>query len=459
MRKIVPETFRLMLDTLRSSLWFVPATMMAASVLLAAAATQIASVRQAGRSLHWISTDGARAILTTIAGSMITVAGVVFSITIVALSVASSQFGPRLLRGFMRDRLNQVVLGTFVSTFLYCLMVLLFVRRQDDGSGVPQLATALAVLLAVLGLAVLVVFIHHVSTSIQASGVIAAVVGELDQQLDRVIDQARGGETRPPAPRLLGQGTPVESTRSDYLLGVDRESLVAWASERDVVVALEARPGDFLVEGDVLLRAHHSGDPSADPPGDLSAEPPADPFDEEALDEAREAFAFGERRTAEGDPLFPIEQLVEIAVRALSTGINDPITAVACVHRLRAALCRLASHGEAPSVHCDEDGRPRLITRELRFADYLASALDPLRVHGARSPIVVEALLELLESLAARVPATEDAGLAEHLAALRAAAESDLAHERDRQRVREQAAKLKRALGGVATGPSVAGGG
>jgi uncharacterized membrane protein len=450
MRKTLPETARLMLDALRTSFWFVPAAMLVASALLAFAASRLDALVETGRSLGWIDTaDSARAILTTIAGSMITVAGVVFSITIVALSLASSQFGSRLLRAFMRDRFTQLVLGTFISTFLYCLLVLLFVRRRGGESSVPEVATALGVVLAVVSLVVLVAFIHHVSTSIQAEGVIASVVEELDEQLDRFVCAADREQEEPRSwPEIEGTGRPVASVADGYLLGVDLERLVGWARHRGAALEVETRPGRYVVVGDQLVRVH-----LPDPEGGERHEPndAAVAFEEGELAELRSAFAFGSRRTAERDPLFPFEQLVEIALRALSPGINDPITAVACIHRLASALCRVAPHGLPADVHLDEHGVPRVLLRGPDFAELVASALDPLRGYGSNSAMVMDALLELLAAVEARTrtPARREV-LAEHLAALLAAADRDLAHERDRRRLHERAAPLAHRLGGDA---------
>ncbi len=145
--------------------------------------------------LGWIYTrgpDGARAVLSTIAGSMITVAGVVFSVTIVALSLASNQFGPRLLRNFMRDRGNQIVLGTFVATYLYCLLVMRTVQGMDGSQFVPHLSVTVAILMAVASLGVLIYFIHHVAVSIQAPELIANVAHELHEAIDRLFPEELG---------------------------------------------------------------------------------------------------------------------------------------------------------------------------------------------------------------------------------------------------------------------------
>ena len=174
-------------DRIRSSFWFLPSLMACGAVALALATVALdGSVTDDWlQTLAWVYTggaEGASAVLETIAGSMITIAGVVFSLTLVALSLASSQFGPRLLRNFMRDTANQVVLGTFVATFLYCLLVLRTIRRADEVAFVPHLSVTLGVLFAIASLGVLIYFIHHVSVSIQADEIIARVGSGADRR-------------------------------------------------------------------------------------------------------------------------------------------------------------------------------------------------------------------------------------------------------------------------------------
>ena len=191
-------------DRLRSSFWFLPAIMACGAVLLAhgtVALDETGAVRGGVEVPSWVYSGGAQGastLLGAIAGSMITIAGVVFSMTLVALSIASSQLGPRLLQGFMRDATNQVVLGTFVSTFLYCLLVLRTIRREIEVAFVPHMSVTLGVLLAVASVAVLIYFIHHVSVSIQADEVIARVCRELFDGIDRLFP-ARVGHEGPPA--------------------------------------------------------------------------------------------------------------------------------------------------------------------------------------------------------------------------------------------------------------------
>jgi uncharacterized membrane protein len=193
---------------------------------------------------------------------MITVAGVTFSITIVAVTLASQQFGPRLLRNFLRDFGNQVVLGTFVSTFLYCLLVLRTVRGSDDEEFVPHLAVTVGVILAMLSLGVLIFFIHHVAMSIQASRIIANVADDLEAAIDRLFPETLGEDAAESADRLRASGDDssnadgaraVKARTAGYVQAIDADALMSIAREHDLLVRVHARPGSFVRRGGVLL--------------------------------------------------------------------------------------------------------------------------------------------------------------------------------------------------------------
>jgi uncharacterized membrane protein len=326
-------------DYLRGTYWAVPSAMAAAAVVLSVGIIQLDKAVTADLldRLSWVYTggpEGARAVLSTIAGSMITVAGVTFSMTIVALTLASQQFGPRLLRNFLRDLGNQIVLGTFVSTFLYCLLVLRTIRGADDSEFVPHLAVTLGVLLAMLSLGVLIFFIHHVATSIQASRIIAKVASDLEAAANHLFpermgqaDANAGDEASPTASVSTGPGESrtVRSTMAGYVQAIDGERLMAVAREQDVTLRLRIRPGDFVRTDTVLMTVC-----AASFDGDWTDEP------------LQSVVIIGVERTGTQDIELFINQLVELAVRALSPGINDPATARSCIDRLEQALCDLA---------------------------------------------------------------------------------------------------------------------
>jgi uncharacterized membrane protein len=301
-------------QSLRASYWFVPAMLAVGAVVLAAVTLRLdaaLTATQAGRTpwLYSGGANGARSMLAAIATSAIAVAGTTYAITIAVLQLASSQFGPRLLRNFMRDTGNQLVLGVFIATFLYCLLVLRRVRGQDDFAFVPHLSVTVGTALAVVSVSVLIYFIHHIASSIQAANVIATVGRELDAAIARLFPESIGQRVKSDAvPRGAAglplnfdrEAAPLASRGSGYILAVDLERLVTLAREQEVILRLDHRPGDFVIDGRPLASVW---------PADRTTE---------ALEAAiSAAVVLGSERSQEQDAGFLINQLVEIAVRAL----------------------------------------------------------------------------------------------------------------------------------------------
>ena len=399
-------------DAVRTSFWFVPTVMGALATALAFGCLTL----DQGAAGRWIarndlgyggSAEGAATMLQTIATSMITIAGVVFSLTLVCLSIASSQFGPRLLRNFMRDAVNQVVLGTFVATFLYCILVMRAVRRADEDLFVPHLSVAIGVILAVASLAVLVFFIHHVARSIQAEALIARVADELDEGIDRLFPERIGEGADEPGPVPAGPDPqPVHARRDGYVQIIDAEALLSAAQEADVVLRVAHRPGDYVMEGEPLAHAFPAGRASR-----------------ELQDRIASSFAIGSERTPAQDAAFTLMQLVDIAVRALSPSLNDPFTAVSCVDRIGSALRRLAVRDMPPLQRRDAQGAVRLVAPRLDLPGFAGLALDPIRRHARDEPIVLARLGRMLASVAPFVRRSEDReALRGHAMALRDAA-------------------------------------
>lgn len=375
-------------EKLRASYWFLPTVM-----TLGAAAFAIGSLAADGRLRYavarqegWLYSggpEGARAVLATIAGSIITVAGTTFSITIAVLSLASGQFGPRLLRNFMRDRGNQAVLGTFTATFVYCLLVLRTVRGTDQETYVPHLSVTIGVLLAVLSLGVLIFFIHHVADSIQVSSLIDRVGAELNDAICRLFPQKLGQEN---GPAELPGGNPhvVLAASTGYLLEIDEPGLLTVAKRCGLILQLQVRPGDYVIRGTPLAFVW--------PPGDFQ--------DDAAL---RKRFEFGRQRTPYQDAEFAFSQLVELAVRALSPGINDPFTAVMCIDRISAALCILADR-ELPSAYrLDSEKQLRVVVQPYTYERLVCSAFDQIRENGRSQPVVIATIRDRIDRIHSRV--------------------------------------------------------
>jgi uncharacterized membrane protein len=384
----------------RSSFWFVPAVIVLGAVGLATGLI----VLDANVELHvdkkWpllfgAGAAGARGLLTAVASSMITVAGVVFSITIVALSLTSSQYTSRVLRNFMRDPMNQVVLGVFVGIFAYCLVVLRTIRGGDEGAFVPSLAVLGGLALAFVGIAFLIYFIHHISLSIQASSIIAAAAEETIASVDRLFpkglgDNADDDADGSPAVPLADQAwSAVGAPKTGYIETVNEDALLAFARKHGTVVRMERGIGEFVVEDTPLTSVAISGGP-----------------DKETAAELTGVYVISRQRTVQQDAGFGIRQIVDVALKALSPGVNDTTTAVMCVDYLGAILARLAVRG-IPTPYRLDEGELRVIARGPSFESLLAEAFDQIRQNAEGNVAVLLALLEALGVVAGR---TRDAG-------------------------------------------------
>jgi uncharacterized membrane protein len=404
---------------LRNSLWFIPALWVMGAGCLAILATWIDSVTPAiGRDLPLVfggGPDGARSVLSSIAGSTITVAGVTFSITIVALQLASSQFSPRVLRDFMRDRLSQSVLGSFIGTFFYSLVVLRSIRSADETGPefVPAVAVTLGIAFAVLAVAMLVYFIHHISTRIQVSSIVAGIAHATERAIERAMEDDGSYQRVPEGERQHGlshaerpDGEPgrLPAATSGYLQLIDRRGIVATTDELDLVVRLELRPGDWVQEGAPLFVVW-----------------PAGAADDELADRLHERVTIGAERSLEQDPAFGLRQLVDVAVKALSPGINDPTTARECIGRITQVLAARGRAGQ-PHFGAASQERMRLAEREQTFAELVGLGFDELRHYGASTPEVAIALASSLATLRGIVPPSCRPPVTEQLERLREAA-------------------------------------
>lgn len=349
------------MEVVRSSYWFVPTLMTLGAILLGIAAVWL----DAGPGTGWLDSIGwyqkakpeaAREMLSAIAGSMITVAGVVFSITIVAIAFAAGQYGPRVLTNFMSDRGNQLTLGTFIGTFVYSLVVLRTIH-SGDSEFVPQFAVLLGIFLALCSIAVLIFFVHHVPNSIHVN----SVIGHIGEQLVHRVRQDKpiGGNRDEPDPSgrdgngIEGRGEPAEvrSHHNGYVQALDENRIVAVACKHDMLLRVNCAPGDFAYKGRPLLEAWPAGRLSKD-----------------CADALRQAYAVGHNRTPAQDLLFLVDELVEITARALSTGVNDPFTAMTCIDWLGAATAQMARRRPNSDQRRDDQGAVRLIMPTVDFA-------------------------------------------------------------------------------------------
>lgn len=385
-------------ERLRASYWFVPSVMAAVAFGLAGGLVTLDDWLDSGRlqDAAWLyggRPEGARQLLSVVATTMMTVAGVAFSITIVALVLASNKFGPRLLRNFLRDLGNQVVLGTFIGTYLYCLLVLRAVRSAGESGGafVPNVAVSGAVVLAVASVGVLIWFIHHIAESINAPSAIAKVAAELREAIDHLTPDGHAtpdGQEERDAPddvwlQDCSGWLPLRARRGGYVHAVDKAALLQSAQEHDLFVAVQLQPGQFVLDGGTVALVG--------PPGRVT---------DALLHELSGAVTVGEQRTLTQDPEFAVVQLVEVALRALSPGVNEPYTAIDCIDWLGQGLARLAERAPPRTVHHDERGVVRALVPTRTFAGMLDASFNEIRQAATASPAVLIRLLEALTGVA-----------------------------------------------------------
>ena len=367
-------------ERLRANLWFLPAVMSVAAAVLAwilVALDEAGIGRDLIGDLRFVNLapEGARTILQTVATGMITAASLVFSLTFIALTLLSQQLGPRLLLIFMQDRTTQMILGVFVAGFIHSLLVMGATGTGENQGFVPYLAVMAAVVIAIGAFGALVYFLHHIALFVQADHTLAVIAKELDSRIDDLVATGRAAEERTEdrrptvgeeRGRFEGQGTPVGAARDGYVYLFDFEALIAAARRHDLKVLLDCRPGDFLVTGQPMMR--------------VIGLPEEERDDEDSLiDELRAAVTMGSARRPAADIEFEIAALVEVALRALSAGINDPYTAAAAIDHLTAALCRIARNPIRIGARADEEGAARVWQMPRQFIHYFDSAYQPLR--------------------------------------------------------------------------------
>ena len=424
---------------LTSTLWLVPVLMISSAVLLAFGTLFLDTVAPQPwfEQLRWllrIGPEGARQVLATIAGSMITVASLVFSMTLVTLQLASSQLGPRLITRFVRDAVNQIVLGTFVATFIYAILVLQTVSESAPEPFVPHLAVMVALILALISLLWLIYFIHHVATSIQADTVIADLSEQLSEAIEHRFPEIElPGPAPPETPFLDRFAEPpgiVAAPESGYIQVIDADALLRKATANGLVIKVEARPGDFVVEDAPLLLVW-----------------PRERLSNDLCEALWEPIVIGPKRTPAQDIDFAVAALVEIALRALSPGINDPQTAMTCIDRLSAALAEIMKEQEPSSLVPDAEGAIRLIVRPATFEAVMGAAFNPIR-HAARDHARV--LRRLAQSLAVLAGLARDQTQREAIArqaqAMDETCRKAALDPLGREEVEESLAALRRAL-------------
>lgn len=382
-------------EDIRTSFWFVPTLMTCGAIILSIFTLWLdhGAIPTDKTVVWWIysgEASGARSVLSVISGSMITVTSIVFSITIVTLALASGQFGSRLLRNFMRDTGNQVVLGTFIATFIYSLLILRSVRSEGGDEFIPYISVSVGVFLVFLSVGVLIYFIHHVATKIQAESIVSTIFEETTEAIDnqfplQLTDQKEEGTDRKQnlqsdlPDTFYEKAYDIKAGSSNYLKIVEFKNLLKLAEKHNLILEVLYRPGDFIISGNTIMLVW-----------------PPHRIDEALHNKLYNNVILAEHKATTQNAEYGIQQLVETAVRALSPGINDPFTAVNCIDRLAAILCQVAQKQFPSPYHSDAAGKLRIIVKTATFEGYVDTAFNQIRQNSKSSAAVMIKLMEAI---------------------------------------------------------------
>ncbi len=390
---------------LDDAFWVVPAACVVSAGALALALIQLDESLQRGGGGFFFAggPSSARSLLGAISSSMLTLTALVFSMTLVVLQLASSQFSPRVLRTFLHDRRIQLTLGVFTATFVYALIVLREVRGEEGllGSFVPGIAISVAFALTVVSVAVLVAYINHITQSIRVVNIIAKIARETSDTIEREHDP--DAEQSPVPDERLAPSRVLPAPRAGVVVVVQEDQLVELARRAGARLRLVPRVGDFVPRGAPLLEVRGG-----------------DGLDDEAVGKA---VLLDPERTVRQDVAFGFRQLVDIAEKALSPGINDPTTAVQCLDQIHDLLRQLSGRPYPSGAHLDETGQLRLYVPSACWDDHVSLALDEVRHWGAGSLQIQRRMRSLLVDLLEVAPPGRRGSLARQLELLEARAE------------------------------------
>jgi uncharacterized membrane protein len=428
-----------LLEKLNASFWFIPILMLSITIGLAIGLIYLDSQVQfshngALRYLLPASVDSAKSILTIIAGAMIGIAGTVFSITLVVLTLASSQLGSRLVRNFMYDKLNQVVLGSYVSSFVYCLIILSSLKENESFQFIPVISVFVALALAIAGIILLIIFIHHVSMSIQSDNVISDISEAMSKSIRKLFPEGIGHEEEKQAPDIdslqhkYALKLEVRCKRNGYLQSIDGQGLMNIAQDNDCIINLHHRPGDFLVQDMLLCEVLCNEE-----------------CDKKVYEKIQDDFIIGKVRTPLQDAEYSIHQMVEVAARALSPGVNDPYTAIVCIDNLTSVMCYLAGVEFPSPYRYDMQDKLRVIAGNPTFSGMLNVAFNQIRQYGEDSPSVMIRLMEAMNTISTFARnKTQQELIIQHAEMIMNAAEKTFSEKRDLEDIKERFTSLKK---------------
>lgn len=388
-----------------SSFWFVPSLLTLCALFTAGALIGLDRFLQLepNGSFGWLysnSAEGARALLSTIAGSMITVTGVLLSAMIVVMTLASQQYGPRLVQNFIEDKASQTVIGCFVGCFIYSVIILKTIQTGEFVF-IPHLSILGALLFTILCIALMLFFVHHLSSAIQVQAIMRRVYTKLTHEIDTLfpedIGQAQESsneteENKIKAAKASREITKkVEVTRSGYLQSIEHEKLLTICSQQDLFIHFQSTPGDFLINGAAVVEVYHSKK-----------------INDDLIEEIRSMFLIGTFPNCPQDIIFPIRQLEEIAIRALSPGINDPHTAIEAIDYLGSALAQLVERKQPSRLRFDDNQALRLVVQSPNFEEILRHAYQQIHHYGKDDVTIINKLFESLDSIQRRLEPTSN---------------------------------------------------
>jgi uncharacterized membrane protein len=380
----------LWIDRLSTSFWVVPLLMVVLTPGLFVLLRFVDEWVDPGISatVSWAYSGGAvgaRTLLTAIAGAMITAASITFSLASVALSIASQQYGSRVLRNYMRDRITQVLLGTFISTFIFSVLVVWTIRGADGPNGfVPAISVTVAIAMALVSLILLIFFVHHVSLSVQASHQLLVVARDLHSASERLYPRSQERQTN--GSSTFDRSQPALDLLSDkygYIQTIDLDSLLNLARDKDLIIELGLKPGDHCIAGFRVARVFGANQIGDD---DRSA--------------MLRAFVFGGERTPAQDIRYQFQQLAEIVIRSMSPAINDPFIAVTGIDQIATGIAGMARRPRVPEQMHDESGALRLIIPVPQISEILQNTVGHIAVYAAGDPFVMRRLQRVLDLVA-----------------------------------------------------------
>ena len=422
------------LDRVRSTYWFLPLIMTLVSIILAILLLkmdqQISNVSLEDKwYIYHVSPSSVHSILLNIASTSLAVIGVVFSITLVPLTIAASQYGPILIRSFLRDTTTQIVLGTYSATIGFCTAVLIGLPYNLNSDNVPTISVTMAIWMLLISLAMLLFFFHHVAEGLQASKIIAKVGNEIEHEIvqerasfrsDIKSDENQSDDADAARLTIMQQGKSIVAAKSGYVRAIDYDGLLKIAEKNDVIFFLKRISGDFIVPGDTLLLAWPASEES------------------ELSKAVNDSYLLGDNRTIQQDVEYGMTSLVIIASRALSPAINDPVTPAMCLNRLGMALCMLAERIVPSSYYYDNYGKLRIIADPVSFERMTGVSFNLIRQYGRNNADVLISMLNTIAAVAAHAHTkAEKEVLVKHAQLILEDGNASLPSAFDKQRIRQ----------------------